>query len=269
MNNKTKKKVIACVVARMNSTRLPRKSLLDVEGKSLIMRIIERLNESEMIDQVVICTSNHSDDAVLVDLAKSHQNIGYIAGSERDVLSRLSEAANKYEADIVLRVTGDNPFTDANIIDQMVVHHIKTEADYSRTVNLPIGVTPDILSSSMLPKLHKSMSNPDETEYLALFAMDHSRFKCEILKATDDLNRPYYSLTVDTPSDIERIRWLYKKFLTEGRIPSLLEVVSEMDKDSTANSISGESVVKVPGGKTKTYDELLTWWEEQTTDRRH
>jgi spore coat polysaccharide biosynthesis protein SpsF len=190
--------------------------------------------------------------------------MGYIAGSEQDVLSRLIEAAYKYKADIVLRVTGDNPFTDANIIDYMVEHHTKTKADYTRTINLPIGVTPDVLSSSMLPKLHASMTNPNETEYLSLFAMDHTQFKCEILKANDKLNRPYYSLTVDTPNDLERIRSLYRKFLDYGHIPSLSEVVNELDKDVNANSISGESSVKVPGGKTKTYDELLIWWEAQT-----
>jgi spore coat polysaccharide biosynthesis protein SpsF len=263
MINDIKPKVIACIVARMNSTRLPRKSLLDVEGKSLIMRIVERLAESKIIDQIVICTSNHIDDSVLVDLAKSHEGMGYIAGSEQDVLSRLSEAATKYKADIVLRVTGDNPFTDADIIDHMVEHHIKTEADYTRTINLPIGVTPDVLSSSMLPRLHISMANPNETEYLSLFAMDHTRFKCEILKASSGLNRPYYSLTVDTPSDLERIRSLYGKFLGDGHIPTLPEVVNEFDKDINANSISGKTLVKVPGGKTKTYDELLIWWEEQ------
>jgi spore coat polysaccharide biosynthesis protein SpsF len=263
MNIKPKKKVIACVVARMNSTRLPRKSLLDVEGKSLIMRIIERLNESKTIDQVVICTSNHPDDIVLIDLAKKYDNIGFIAGSEQDVLSRLIDAAEKYDADIVLRVTGDNPFTDSYIIDQMVEHHIKTEAEYTRTINLPIGVTPDVLSFSMLPKLHQCMPDPNESEYLSLFAMDHSLYKCELLDAAEKMNRPYYSLTVDTPNDIEKVRYLYKKFMKTGHIPSLLEVIEEMDKDLDENSISGASPVKIPGGKTKTYDELLNWWEEQ------
>jgi spore coat polysaccharide biosynthesis protein SpsF len=262
MNIKVNKKVIACVVARMNSSRLPKKALLDVEGVSLIMRIVERLNESKMVDKVVICTSSHRDDVVLVELAKTN-NIGYIAGSEKDVLSRLMDASKKYGADIVIRVTGDNPFTDSDIIDDMVEHHIKIEAEYSRMINLPIGVTSDILSSSMLPKLHNQMSDPDETEYLSLFAMDHKLYNCEIWKAPDHLNRPYYSLTVDTPDDIEKVRNLYKRFTTDGHIPSLKEVINQMDKDRSKNSISGESPVKIPGNKTKTYDELLNWWEEQ------
>jgi len=191
VNDTISNKVIACIVARMNSTRLPKKSLLDVHGRSLIMRIVERLNESNIIDKIVICTSDNPDDVVLVELAKAHNNLGFIAGSELDVLSRLMDASNKYNADIVIRVTGDNPFTDSNIIDQLVEHHIKSGAEYSRMINLPVGVTPDVLSSSMLPKLHSLLSDSNETEYLSLFAMNRKLFKCQILQAPYQLNRPY------------------------------------------------------------------------------
>ena len=258
-----KKKVIACVVARMNSTRLPRKSLLDIEGKTLVMRIIERLRESTMVDKIVICTSSHPDDAVLVNIANQEKKIGFIAGSERDVLSRLIEAGNKYEADVVLRVTGDNPFTDSIIIDQLVDHHIKTNSEYTRMIDLPIGVTPDVMELTMMNRLHDEMSDPDESEYLSLFAMNYNLYRCALLEAPEELRRPYYSLTVDTPEDLEKIKRLYNKYSTGGHIPSLNEVVLDMDQDAINNSIPGYSLVKIPGNKTKTYDELLAWWKEQ------
>lgn len=269
VNDRISNKVIACIVARMNSTRLPKKSLLDVHGRPLIMRIVERLNESNTIDKIVICTSNNPDDFVLVELAKAHDNLGYIAGSELDVLSRLMDASNKYNADIVIRVTGDNPFTDSNIIDQLVENHIKSRTEYSRMVNLPIGVTPDVLSASMLPKLHSELSNPNETEYLSLFAMNRKLFKCQILQAPDHLNRPYYSLTVDTQADIDKVIDLYQRFNSDEHIPSLGQVINEMDKDYSKNCISGESPVKLPGNQIKTYDEQLKWWEGHVVASEH
>ena len=144
---------------------------------------------------------NHTGDIKiafeLIDLAKDQWNLPAIAGSELDVLSRLIDAGNQFKADIVIRVTGDNPFTDGKIIDKIVYHHIKTEADYTRMIGLPIGVTADIMSTSMLNPLYKLIPDPNQSEYLQLFAIDPDHFQCELINAPPKLNRPFYSLTVD------------------------------------------------------------------------
>ncbi len=268
MNNLAEKKVIACIIVRIKSTRLPRKALLDIEGKPMTLRIIERLRTAKTVDQIIICTSSHPDDHILVDLAKTDWGVEVIAGSELDVLSRLIEAANKFQADVVIRITGDNPFTDASIIDRMVKHHIATESDYTRTIGLPIGVTADIMSADMLPRLHKHMPNPNQSEYLSLFAMDHKHFHCELLDAPLELNQPFYSLTVDTPDDIKLARYLYKLLSNDGGIPALSDVIAELDANPDYKGISGETLVKVPGGEKKKYSELLDWWCAQRNMKR-
>ena len=133
--------------------RLPKKALLEIEGQPMTFRIIERLKASKTVDQIVICTSSHPDDNILVELAEKW-GVEAIAGSELDVLSRLIEASNKFNADIVIRVTGDNPFTDEKLLDKTVKHLIEKNADYTRMIGLPIGVTADVMSSKMLKKLY-------------------------------------------------------------------------------------------------------------------
>lgn len=263
MNKMSGEKVIACIIVRMKSTRLHRKALLSIEGKPMTLRIIERLRTAKTIDQVVICTSSHPDDQILVDLAKQEWGVETIAGSELDVLSRLIKAAKKFQADVVIRVTGDNPFTDSKLLDRMVKHHITKKSDFTHTIGLPVGVTPDILSANMLPRLHRLMPNPNQSEYLSLFAMDHKHFHCEILDAPLELNRPFYSLTVDTPDDIKLARYLYKLLSDDGGIPALSEVIAELDANPDYKGISGDTLVKLPGGEKKEYSELLDWWRSQ------
>ena len=247
----------------MKSKRLHHKALVDIEGKPMTLRIIERLRTAKTVNQIVICTSTHPDDQILVDLAKNEWGVEATAGSELDVLSRFIDASNKFKADIVIRVTGDNPFTDSKIIDSMVKHHISVGADYTRTIGLPIGVTADVMSREMLPRLHKLMPDPNQSEYLQMFAIDPDHFHCELLVAPPELNRPFYSLTVDTPDDIELARYLYKKLSPVGGFPLLKDVILELDSIPDYHGISKEEQVKIPGGETIKYGEFLNWLSDQ------
>ena len=149
------KKIIACIIVRMNSTRLPRKALSDLNGLPLTLQLIKRLKLSKNISNIVVCTSNHPGDAILLEKA-SEWGVDSYAGSQKDVLSRLINVSNLYKADAVLRITGDNPFTDADNIDRLIEHHINTSSEYTRTNRLPLGVTAEVMDANMLKKLHKS-----------------------------------------------------------------------------------------------------------------
>ena len=187
--------VIACIAVRLNSTRLERKALADICGKPLLLRLIDRLRFSKTIDRIVICTSTDQNDAILFELAEEW-GVDAIAGSEKDVLSRFILAAEQFQADLVIRVTGDNVLTDPVTIDRMVRHQIMTNAEYIRTNGLPLGITAEVMSSSMLARLHSLMPNPNQSEYMMLYAFDPDKFHCEVFEAPPEINRPYYSLTL-------------------------------------------------------------------------
>ena len=152
MHKDTKQKVIACVAVRMKSNRLFQKAFADINGQPMLLRLISRLKKSIHLDGIVICTSSNPDDDVLLQFA-NQVGVNAIAGSEDDVLQRFIAAADKYGAGSIVRVTADNPFTCPVTIDRMIIHHLATHADYTRTNGLPFGMTAEVMTRSMLERL--------------------------------------------------------------------------------------------------------------------
>lgn len=249
-------KVIACIIVRLNSTRLPRKALADLAGQPMLYRIIERLKTASSITEIVICTSTNPEDFPLLELAKEW-GIKAFAGHELDVLSRMIAVADSMNADAVLRVTGDNPFTDANNIDLMVKHHFLTGADYTRTNHLPLGVTAEVMGRKMLHKLHEMIPNPNQSEYMSFFSFNPEIFHCKVLYPPSSLDRPFYSLTIDRQEDLELAISIYTKLINKSPIPSLSDVVALMDSDPNFYEVSHTSPIKKPDGETITYEELI------------
>ena len=122
------KKVVAIVQARMGSSRLSGKVLKPLGGSTVLESLINRLKNSSTIDQIVIATSIEKRDAKIVELFKD-SNIKVFKGSENDVLSRYIETATQTDADIIVRVTGDCPFTDPKLVDDCVNKIIDSNLD--------------------------------------------------------------------------------------------------------------------------------------------
>ncbi|MDG1144554.1 MAG: NTP transferase domain-containing protein [Burkholderiales bacterium] len=248
--------VVACIIVRLKSTRLPQKALADLDGKPMLLRLIERIKTSRLVTKIVICTSNNPEDAPLLELAQKW-GVEAFAGHELNVLSRLIAVAESTDADAVLRITGDNPFTDAKNIDEMIMRHFERSADYTRTNHLPLGVTAEVMSRDMLPRLHDMMPNPNETEYMSFFSFNPKFFRCEVLMPSALVDRPFYSLTVDYPEELEAARILYNSLAHKGDIPALEDVVSIMDTDPRFKEVDPEFLIKKPNGEVITYGALI------------
>ena len=259
------KNIVACVIVRMKSVRLPKKALIDLNGSPLILQLIRRLKLAKNISKIVLCTSDHPDDSILLDKAKEWGVEGY-AGSQSDVLSRLIDVSEIYKADMVLRVTGDNPFTDAVNIDQLIKHHIATSSEYTRTNRLPLGVTAEVMKTSMLAKLHNCMPDPNQSEYMSFFAFNPQLFHCEVLEPLASQDRPYYSLTIDYPNDLELARKIYTKLSIDSSIPSLDEVVSYLDQDRSYKSVEKNTLIKLPGDEVMKFSELIEMLDEKALE---
>ena len=186
------KKTIICIAVRMKSQRLPRKALIDVAGKPFLQHLVERLSQAKMVDQIVVCTSTDPQDDELETTCKE---LGYnlYRGDPLDVLGRFIAAAKVYSADNIIRVTGDNIFADPTTIDRMVKAHNKHDADYTRTENMPLGITAVVMKRDMCEHLHARMDDPDQTEYMQLFTYNPNAYKCLVLEAPEWANRPDYS----------------------------------------------------------------------------
>ena len=109
-------KVVALIQARMNSTRLPKKIMMDIKSNPMIYYLISRLKLSKKINQIVLATTENSLDDNLVEFVSSI-GVDIFRGRENNVLDRFYNAAKKFEADIVIRITADCPLIDPYLVD--------------------------------------------------------------------------------------------------------------------------------------------------------
>ena len=112
-------KVLAIVQARMSSKRLPGKVLKKINGISLIEILFHRLSKSSQIDKIILATSTNEENNTLSEQIK---NIGFdvFRGSEKDVLCRFYQAAKQYNPQTIVRITGDCPIIDPDLVDEVI-----------------------------------------------------------------------------------------------------------------------------------------------------
>lgn len=230
-------KTVVLLAVRMKSRRLPKKAILDIEGKPLIVHLIERLKTAKVPRSLVLCTSTHKDDEALVDIAEKN-GVKWFRGNEDDVLDRFIKAAESEKADVVVRATGDNPLTDPFYLDMAVERHIEKGAEYTSIEGLPNGTECEVISVKALKKCKEAAQNPELSEYMTLYFRDSSLFRKEKVLAGQDVRRPHYRLTVDAPEDLKLVREVYRRLYRGGRIFPLSEVVKLLDENPDLSSIN-------------------------------
>ncbi len=213
-NKNYQRKIGAIVQARMDSERLPGKSLADVGGKPLVQHIIENLKTSKYLSRVILATTKKKEDTVLLELAERLGVKGF-SGSENDLLNRYWKAAQLFGLDIVVRVTGDNILTDVEGMDQTIDLYLKELPDLAANggeQGYPLGTAVEVLSTSLLKELDQNVNSLEEREHVTLHLYKHrDKYPVSHLKAPDDYKDLDIRLTVDTPEDLDLIRQLYEK----------------------------------------------------------
>ena len=250
-----KNKVIATIIARLKSKRLPLKVFQEFHNDLLIFDLIARVSTSEKVNKVILASSFLEEDRELIEEAKK-RNLNVYEGDPLSVMDRMIDLAEKEKAGAVFRITGDNPFTDPFLLDQIVDLYIENDLEYVRTNNLPFGVTAELFSIGYLYRLYYSIQNPYQTEYLTWFVMldTQCRKGCiDFISDKPDINRVGYS--VDYPKDLMRCRKLLKRINKE----SFKDVTL---KDIIINSklnelIDLDALIKLPEGRSITYSEYL------------
>jgi N,N'-diacetyllegionaminate synthase len=236
-------KAAVLIAARMNSKRLPKKATAVLEGMTVIEHLIERVRTSSLPSSIVLCTSTHPDDKILIDIAKK-SGIKWFAGSEDDVLDRFIKAAERECADVVVRVTGDNPLVDAGYIDKMLEEHVKSGADYTNVVGLPAGTKPEIMSLSALQRAHEMAANSDKSEYMTLYFTKSGSFKTCSVEAEPGLKRPDYRLALDAPEDLKLLKEIFSRRYSKGKQIPLIDIVKLLDGDPGLLKINSCIVAK-------------------------
>ena len=140
-----KEENLILIAVRLKSKRLKKKALLPLNNVPLIVILTERLKRAKKANKVIWCTTINSEDDELEYQANKYGVYCY-RGSELDVLSRFIEVAEKFKSKNIVRVTGDNPLTDPEIIDYLLQKHDESLAEYTYCDNIPVGSRSEIIS---------------------------------------------------------------------------------------------------------------------------
>lgn len=221
-------KVVAIIQARMGSSRLKGKVLKQIKGKAMIKHIVDRIDRCDNIDDIIVATSKSIENKELIDYLRDNK-IKYFIGSENNVLNRYVEAGKYYNADIIVRVTGDNPFTCPKSIDRMIESHIENKSEYTTIMNLPIGVGSEVVDLNTLIKIEQMNIDEYHKEHVTLFIKENiDRFKINIISLVDYEDEKQIRLTVDTPEDFEFACKVYNELYdkdNEMKLEDILELI--------------------------------------------
>jgi len=194
------------ITVRLKSIRLPKKALLPLgtsqSVRPLLGHLVHRMRKVEWASKIVLCTSTLKSDNPLADFAVA-EKLELYRGDPRDVLMRLNQAAETFDLDHLLCVTGDNPFVDANYLDRLLRFHLLHQNDYSKPEGLPLGAFGYAVTADALKRICYLKADTD-TEVWGPYFTDTGKFRWGVMEVSDEKVRwPDLRLTVDTPEDFE------------------------------------------------------------------
>ena len=222
---------LAIIQARMGSSRLPGKVLMDLEGQSVLARVAGRLARSREIDRIVVATTDATTDDPIVDACESLR-VEYFRGAEQDVLDRFYQAARANAADLVVRVTSDCPLLDPALVDDTIVLFRNQNVDYASNVfprTYPRGLDVEVFTVAALDRAWGEAREPHQREHVTPYFYENPhKFRQASMTGNADYSR--YRWTLDTREDLELLRAVYSRF--DGRDDfSWQEVIHLMERE--------------------------------------
>ncbi|MDO7847271.1 NTP transferase domain-containing protein [Hymenobacter sp. M29] len=207
-------RVVVIIQARMNSSRLPGKVLLPLPlsaETTVLSHVIARARQVVPGPQVVVATSTLAADDAVATAAQALQ-APVFRGDEQDVLERFMGAAEAHHADVVVRITADNPALDPAFMRAAVAHHLASQADYTLTTGLPLGTNVEVIAAAALRRAAAEATRPEEREHVTPYLRRHPElFRLETLPLDIPAAVAGLRLTVDYPSDYALLHLLYSQ----------------------------------------------------------
>lgn len=240
---------IAVVQARMGSSRLPGKVLRSLNGKPMVIRVIERVARAELVEAVVAAIPMGSADDELNDTLRKH-HVSVVRGPSEDVLARYRLAAEDSAADVVLRVTGDCPLISPAVCDRVLEELFRDgPCDYaSNTIErtYPRGLDAEAIARNALDRAAREATQPWEREHVTPYIWQHpDRFVTRSVVAL--VNHSDIRLTVDTDEDFQVVSEVYREL--DGRQPfDLPDVLALIERRPELLEINRRIVQKQVAG---------------------
>ena len=208
-------KNVAIIQARLGSSRLPAKVLRDIQGQTMLSRVVTRVRQCQYVDQVVVATSDEEVDKPLVEFCQD-EGFDVFEGSHLDVLSRYTDAAIAHKADNIIRITADCPLIDPGVVDQVIIKLMSDPfLDYACNFfperRFPRGLDAEAFTLETLLQANKMAVDPPEREHVTLqIYRNPSLYMIGSVQPKGDHSSLRW--TVDTMDDLKLINSIYRHF---------------------------------------------------------
>jgi spore coat polysaccharide biosynthesis protein SpsF len=227
-------KITAIVQARMGSTRLPGKVLMDLGGKTVLARVVARLHRASRIHETVVATTQRVDDDDIVREC-DRLTVSCFRGSEQNVLARYLQAAERFQSDLIVRITADCPLIDPDVVDEVVDACLSQEVDLACNDvphTFPRGLDVEAFTIEALRRAQSICDQDYQREHVTQVMYEYPHiFKTISIKSDRGLG--HLRWTLDTPADLELIRAIYARFENKddfgwGAVADLIERYPEL-----------------------------------------
>ncbi len=207
-----KPRVVASIEARMGSSRLPGKVLVELAGRPALSRLLDRLRGASLVDAIVLATTDSPLDDPLQAWAEA-EGVACYRGSEHDVLQRVVRAQQMMQSEVVVEVTGDCPLLDPDIINLGIETFLAHECDVVCNVRIPswpMGVDVQVFRLRDLEEVEQRIADPAVREHVSLYFYEHpERYRIIHMLAPGRWRAPDHRFQLDYPEDKAFIEAVY------------------------------------------------------------
>jgi spore coat polysaccharide biosynthesis protein SpsF len=219
--------ILAIIQARIGSTRLPKKVLLDLKGKTVLEHVVERVKKSNKINELIVATTINIEDLEIVKLC-SNKGIRVFCGSEDDVLDRFYQITKLMNPKHIVRITADCPLIDPDIINKTIDLHLLKNSDYTCNTlkeTFPDGLDVEIFTYEALQKAWKEAKLTSEREHVTSYIRNHREiFKISGLENIQNLSKKRW--TLDEYDDYKFLKIIFESVYavnSDFRMDDILE----------------------------------------------
>jgi spore coat polysaccharide biosynthesis protein SpsF (cytidylyltransferase family) len=225
----------------MGSTRLPGKVLADIEGEPMLGRIVARVQHSRQVQKIVVATSDALADDPIAEFCE-HKGVGFFRGHETDVLDRFYHAAKAHAAEVIVRITGDCPLIDPEVIDRVVCAFLNDGCDYASNIlvcTYPDGLDTEVFSFAGLETAWRDARRATDREHVTPYLRTSKRFRLRNVESELGRSLRHLRWTVDEPRDLQFVRAVYAR-LHGKKLFGWREVLSLLDAEPDLGRLNSD-----------------------------
>ena len=222
-------KYLVIIQARISSSRLPAKMMMDLSGKTVFQRVYEMVKKNKHVDNIVLATSEEKSDDLL-ELKAKQLGIDIFRGSLNNVLERFYNCAKSYKAQNIIRICGDSPVISYKHIDKLIEKKETTNYEYYGFKNSVYGMSPELFTFESLQNAYFNYRNEYDMEHVTPYIIDHAEVFIEDIE--DIYQKPEIRATIDTLEDyirMEKYFYYCKNNKIDENIDTYIEYIEKQN----------------------------------------